>query len=66
MKHVRAGCLSDPEGVDLYMEIKSGQDGTFKVFKCCRVTSQQEGYHMNLYNSFKAKSIAPVLFDVML
>jgi hypothetical protein len=30
MKHVQEGCLSDPDGVPLYMEIKSGSDDTFK------------------------------------
>ncbi|KAI3634588.1 hypothetical protein MIR68_007499 [Amoeboaphelidium protococcarum] len=66
MKHVQEGCLSDPDGVPLYMEIKSGSDDTFKQYKCFRGSSQQEGYHMNLYNAFQARSISPELFDVML
>ncbi|KAI3630953.1 hypothetical protein MIR68_011012, partial [Amoeboaphelidium protococcarum] len=66
MKHVQEGCLSDPDGVPLYMEIKSGSDDTFKQYKCFRGSSQQEGYHMNLYNAFQARSIGPELFDVML
>ncbi|KAI3650243.1 hypothetical protein MP228_004907 [Amoeboaphelidium protococcarum] len=64
MKHVQEGCLSDPDGVPLYMEIKSGSDDTFKQYKCFRGSSQQEGYHMNLYNAFQARSISPELFDV--
>ncbi|KAI3641489.1 hypothetical protein MIR68_000619 [Amoeboaphelidium protococcarum] len=66
LKHAKDGCLSDPPGVDMYLQLKPGDDGSFKQFKCFRGTSQQEGYHMMLYNAFQAKSISPELYNVML
>lgn len=41
--HVRAGCLSDPAGVNLYFE--DGYEQGIRVWRCIRGTNSLEGYH---------------------
>jgi hypothetical protein len=39
LEHVRCGCLSDPQGVQLWRK------DIFGKFRCCRGTNGSEGYH---------------------
>eukprot|EP00611_Tribonema_gayanum_P023838 TRINITY_DN509_c0_g1_i2.p1 TRINITY_DN509_c0_g1~~TRINITY_DN509_c0_g1_i2.p1 ORF type:complete len:1113 (+),score=278.26 TRINITY_DN509_c0_g1_i2:813-4151(+) len=47
MKYVKAGFLSDPPGVCMYVKIKTLTTG-LAIFRCLRTTSALEGYHVHL------------------
>jgi hypothetical protein len=66
LRHLQKGCLSDHENVDLYFQIAPPTATTFQKLKCCRGTSQQEGFHRFVREATKMKMVSPLLYDLLL
>jgi hypothetical protein len=62
LKHVRNGCLSDPEGVDLYMPISKDSLGLIE-YRCIRGTSDVESLHQKLEMNFAPWNAGPEYAD---
>jgi hypothetical protein len=53
MEHVLKGLLSDPEGMEMYLPLRVTKSG-FQIYRCLRSSSQLEGYHLHVNETFKA------------
>ena len=62
--HILRGCLSDPEGMPMYRELRS--NGFFKQLRCLRGTNALEGYHLHLRKFFGAIYASPQLLHTLL
>ena len=51
IKYVKRGLLSDPPGIDMYIELprhRQPKHGKFTLYRCLRTSSAVEGYHQHL------------------
>lgn len=65
LKHVRKGCLSDPEGIPLYYQV--GTKNGLPVYRCARGTSDVEGaVHSKLIKKLTMWNAGPRLGDALL
>jgi hypothetical protein len=66
LKYVRAGFLSDPPGMAMYVAIGQTRDGVV-VYRCLRTSSSVEGYHQHLSRcvSACAKSAGTEWLDLL-
>lgn len=49
--HAEKGCITDPEGLVMYIEIGTDSD-SLKLYKCIRGTNATESYHQKAIKSF--------------
>jgi hypothetical protein len=66
MKYVKAGYLSDPPGMTMYVKIGAMTTG-LPLYRCVRSTSALEGYHLHLRQTVSAggKNASPRWHDAV-
>ncbi len=63
-EHILNRCVSDPENVNLTIEVL-GKNGEVIRYKCARGTSQLEAFHRFLMEAIKANAMSPQLLDIL-
>jgi hypothetical protein len=66
IKYIRAGLLSDPPAMAMYVAIGKTRDGII-IYRCLRTSSSVEGYHQHLSRCISAcaKSAGTVWLDLL-
>lgn len=57
---VYRGFVSDPEGVEMYEELKDDENG-LKLYRCLRGTNAAEGMHAKMIRNFSMFGADPLL-----